>query len=250
MDYVVTALIYLFNRWWLLAIIAMPLAYFIFYKRSGSPSVLALSVFSFLGLIIVLSFFLSGVLSAPVIHHFGKLGIGYVTASEKTMFFSATYKNYSSVRARLEALDGETQQIRYWDMRWRVYPVFEGYGIPTGKESFFVAKYMPIKPSEFVFIAKFSEGDKKRYCPQIKDELAKILQERKLVDQEVQHLQQSLFGSLSEEETDARLRKIRRAKDLDEAEQRFKALSEKRDYLWLKRDYLERLLYGDNFCEE
>ena len=66
----------------------------------------------------------------------------------------------------------------------------------------------------------------------------------------VQHLQQSLFGSLSEEETDARLRKIRRAKDLDEAEQRFKALSEKRDYLWLKRDYLERLLYGDNFCEE
>lgn len=172
MEVVLTVVIYVLNRWWLF----LPLVIGINLLLSRFFGLAFIGINDWTqraGIIIaILLMAFIGPLTAPLINYYGEYAIAKVESKRDTMLVDATYNKIVSVKASFIDNEGRERKLSYWDNVWRVYPILKGYGIPMSKGQYFVIKYLPLKPSEFVFMAELSEQDRKDFCPDLLNELA------------------------------------------------------------------------------
>ncbi|MDO5667438.1 MAG: hypothetical protein Q4G44_06400 [Alcaligenaceae bacterium] len=248
MEYLISLLIFVVSRWWLFLPLVLGVFYVLYHFHLVSTKSYGglLTVFVICALVSIFS----RMIFAPVINYYGKLAVGEVTASRATMFSDASYDTVYSVKATFEAEDGSKKKLSYWDSVHRVYPVFKGYGIPTSEKSLFVLKYLPLMHSEFVFIAKFSDKDKRDFCPLLKDKLSELQAKSELLSIETTEFNQVFFHNMPIDEQMALQRKIRRGKNLTEAEQRKKELDEQTHRVFREIGFLKMTVESSDYCDE
>lgn len=102
--------------------------------------------------------------------------------------------------------------------------MFKSYSIPMSEGEFFVLKYLPLMPSEFVFISKFSEQDKERICPLLKVELSELKTRQAFLIKRESEMREALFPGMTVDELIAQQLRINRGKNLTESEQQKKSM--------------------------
>lgn len=246
MEYAVSILIYLVSRWWLFLPLLLVILYLVkrvFFATGGGTWALV-TVFILFALLSIFS----RPLFAPIINSYGKLAVGEVGSSRQTFFYDAAYNEVYSLKGFFYKENGDRQDLSYWDSVQRVYPVFKGYRIPYREGQFFILKYLPLMPSEFVFMAELSEQDKKAFCPDLLNEVAEIKSHFAQVNKELSELRSSLYQGLAREQRDELRRKLARGKDLTEIQQKYNELSEQVSYMDKKIKFLETILSSEDYC--
>lgn len=250
MEFIVTYAIYVINRWW----ITLPLLiviYVLLLRRYGSALFEMGCGLQIAGIVVVLLLTIfARPVTVPLINYYGEYAIAKVESYRTTIFADAAYNSIDSVRASFVDNEGRERKLRYWTNVRRIYPIFKRYGIPETPGNLFIIKYLPLKPSEFVFIAKLPERDKAMVCSRLHDESAELEASKELLEQSLSELRMTLYKGLSRDESSALSRKIRRGKNLTETEQQFKRLEEELSDVNRKIRFIKRTIEDDDFCEE
>lgn len=247
MEYLITYIIYLVSRWWLF----LPLVALIYWLLRRFRVIAAMELTSLLSVFVILLIFsvFSRVIFAPVINYYGKLALGEVTSSRSTMFVDVAYNTMHSVSASFEDEEGQVRQLSYWDSVWRTYPVFRDYGVPTSVGAHFVLKYLPLKPSEFIFITELPEKDRSSFCASLQHQLKPLEVKEEQLRKRLSVARSGLFSDLSRDERMALSSKIQRGKNLSEAEQYYKELLSEVEHVARKNRFIKQTLEDDAFCE-
>ena len=247
LEYLISLLVFIFRRWWLIVPLVAIIYYILGRLRLISPLNIGVLVGVPIGLI-VFSFVISPYLFSPVFNYFGRLAIAEVQSLTATLFTDAAYNRVYAVKANYVDENGTTQNISYWDKFEHVSPIFTHYRIPQTPEQLFFIKYLPLIQSEFVFITKFSESDKKVYCPKLQMTLSTLRTQYETKRKESSRFLDNLTQDLSPIERHHYVRKIYSGENLTALEQQAHRLAKDSRKLKSKIDFIEASLAKGDFC--
>ena len=247
LEYLISLLVFIFRRWWLIVPLVAIIYYILRRLRLISPLTIGVLVGVPIGLI-VFSFVISPYLFSPVFNYFGRLAIAEVQSSTATLFTDAAYNRIYAVKANYVDENGTTQNISYWDKFEPVSPIFTHYRIPQTPEQLFFIKYLPLIQSEFVFITKFSESDKKVYFPKLQMTLSTLRTQYETKHKESSEFLDNLTQDLSPIERHQYVRKIYSGENLTALEQQAHMLAKDSRKLKSKIDFIEASLAKGDFC--
>ncbi|WOS38099.1 hypothetical protein RP300_01664 [Oligella urethralis] len=259
MEYIVTLVLFVYDRWWLSFPLLVATIFLIFSLEDKKISnVLGGSIVLFFLVQIVLIFFHHHLVVPLVNKYYGKFAIAEVVSVKEGWPISFVTASFTTEEGNQKTLSytGDvfsTRGVYPVSKRAGALPNFSSskiYMVPGSVGKNFIIKYLPTLPGEFIFMAELSVTDRQKICPAIQKKLSQLEQEQSVLRQKKEALENAVYAGLSDDEISTLRRKIRRGSDLTAEEQQYRDLSEETSLLGTRISSYRDLLEGDDYCQK